>query len=307
MPRTANPDHVRRWAELFAEEKTIAQIRKDHRDRTGKTVDPRTITRAIEKTRAEIAVNAANVAEIRRGIREHGEKLLASLEPLAKVVRSTVRGQLNPLPIYAIDTDHAKLGTSTANYAGDSWNIQISGDNAIELRLLQEHLPNDKFWRMLEKFSGSASRWIAARVSFASGMKREFGRASRLAGDSVTPAVPFEQAGLSMIDEAACTARIEGRVGIDELLDLLVLGPGSRDLRIGNTRLSSVEQGDIEHYRSLISERAKAVMSSNVGQGVLTARAAFDRMASNLLDELSILGLVTHLPGTCSSCRRFRF
>ena len=77
MPRSVDPADVRRWAELGVIGKTIAEIRKAHRERTGKQVDPRTIERALVKTQSEIAERTATAAELQRGIRVHGEQLLA--------------------------------------------------------------------------------------------------------------------------------------------------------------------------------------------------------------------------------------
>lgn len=307
MPRTADPEHVQRWAELWAKEKTIAQIRKDHLERTRKTVDPRTIQRALERTQAEFAERAATTAELRRGIRVHGEQLLKSLEPLTKAVRSTIRGQLNPLPIYAIDTNQVAVGSSIAKRKGGSWSVQIAGEDAIELRLLMEHLPNDRAWQKLAEFSGSAAKSITARIEFASEIKREFDEVLKsLTCSGTTTAEPFEQAGLSVIDVAVSAARIDGRLGIDKLLDSLNFDSRSGDLRIGSTKLLSIEEGGIEKYRTVISNGVQVVLKSGIGQDVLTTRTAFDRAASNLLDELTTLGLVTYLPRTCRSCRRFR-
>lgn len=230
-----------------------------------------------------------------------------SLEPLVKAVRSTIRGQLNPLPMYAIDTSHVTVGTSFAEKKGDTWRVQIKGEEAIELRLLREHLPKDKLWQRLEKFSESTANWITTRIRFASEIKLKLTQIATSRDVSGTTSVePFEIAGLSVIDAAAFVARIDGKRGIDELLDSLFFDSRSSDLRVGSIRLLSIEAGDVGKYRTAISNGAKAVMKSGFGRGVLTTKTAFDRTGSDLLDELAVLRLVTYLPGTCSSCKKFR-
>jgi hypothetical protein len=209
--------------------------------------------------------------------------------------------------MYAVDLNVVTIGSNTAEKKGDTWSVQTKGADGIELRLLREHLPNDKLWQRLEKFSKSIADWIAARIEFAYLIKRELTEGSNSSDVSGTAIVEtFDRAGLAVIDSVASAARIDGRHGIDELLDSLVFDSMSGDLGIGSTRLLSIEKGDIEKYRTVISKGVKVVMQSGIGRGVLTTRTAFVQATSDLLDELTILGLVTYLPGTCSSCKRFR-
>jgi len=307
MPRTTDPTFVRRWAKLAVQEKTIAEIRKDHRERTGDPVDPRTIERALEGTQAEIAERTATAAELQRGIRVHGEQLLASIDPLMKAVRSAISGQLNPRPMYAIDATVVTVGGAVGAKSGDLWQVQIKDEKAIELRLLQQHLPYDKAWQRLEKFSKSTANWVTARISFASEIKLKLTRVaiSRDASGPATEAT-LEQAGLAVIDAGASVARINGKRGIDDLLESLVIDPKSGDVRVGSTKLSSLEEGELDNFRTAISKGVKAVMKSDVGRDVMTTRTAFDRAGSNLVDELATLRLATYLPGRCKSCKRFR-
>lgn len=307
MPRSVDPADVRQWAELAVLGKTIAEIRKAHREKTGKRVDPRTIVRALEKTQAEIAERTATAAELQRGIRVHGEQLLAGVEPLAKAVGSTTSGRLNPHPTYAIDADQLTIGSSIAEQKGDSWRIQIAGEHSTELRLLREHLPKDKIWKMLDEFSDSTANWVTARVKFANEIKRELMKIPKKLGiSSPTAKQPFELAGLTIIDAAAAAARVEGSHGIDDLLGTLASDTGLGGVSLGLTKLSSLQVPDIKKFRTAISDGVRAVMSSSVGQNVLTSRTAFDRTGANLLDELTMLKMTTYLPGTCKSCKRFR-
>lgn len=307
MPRTADPEHVRRWAELRVQEKTIAQIRKDHLERTGKTVDPRTIERALERTQAEIAERTSTAAELQRGIRVHGEQLLASVDPLMKTVRSAISGQLNPRPMYAIDATVVTVGGAVGAKKGDSWQVQIKDEKAVELRLLKEHLPHDKAWQRLERFSESIANWITARIGFASEIKLKLTQVATSRDPSGTAATePLEQAGLAVIDAAAAIACVSGVRSIDDLLKSLDIDSKSGDVWVGLTKLSSRKKGDVGKFRTKISIGVKAVMKSDLGRDVLTTKAAFDRAGSDLLDELATLRLTTYLPGTCKSCKRFR-
>ena len=307
MPRITNPEYVKRWTEQAFHGMTIGEIRRDHKNRTGKSTDQRTVERAIQRIQREALERAATTAELQRGIRQHGEQLVRSLDPLSEAVRSTMSGKLKPLPMYAVDLNVVTIGSNTAEKKGDTWSVQTKGADGIELRLLREHLPNDKLWQRLEKFSKSIADWIAARIEFAYLIKRELTEGSNSSDVSGTAIVEtFDRAGLAVIDSVASAARIDGRHGIDELLDSLVFDSMSGDLGIGSTRLLSIEKGDIEKYRTVISKGVKVVMQSGIGRGVLTARIAFVQATSDLLDELTILGLVTYLPGTCSSCKRFR-
>ena len=250
MPRTTDLAHVRHWAELSVQGKTIAEIRKAHKERTKKMVDPRTIQRALERTQAEIAERTATAAELQRGIRVHGERLLASTEPLMKTVSSTTSGRLNPHPIYAIDAKHLTIGSSMAEQRGGSWRVQIRGDDAIEFRLLKEHLPNDKTWQKLERFSNSIADWITARIEFAFEIKRELKKVPKVLGiSSTTTAEPFEQTGLTKIDAAAATARTEGVLNVDELLDSLAVDMEHGGVRLDSTTLSSLHVVDIASFR----------------------------------------------------------
>ena len=307
MPRTTDPTFVRRWAKLAVQEKTIAEIRKDHWERTGEPVDPRTIERALERTRAEIAERTATAAELQRGIRVHGEQLLASVDPLMKAVRSAISGRLNPRPTYAIDATLVTVGGAVGAKRGDLWQVQIKDEKAIELRLLQQHLPYDKAWQRLEKFSKSTANWVAARISFASEIKQKLTQVA-ISRDASGPAteVTLEQAGLAVIDAGASVARINGKRGIDDLLESLVIDPKSGDVRVGSTKLSSLEEGELDNFRTAISKGVKAIMKSDVGRDVMTTRTAFDRAGSNLVDELATLRLATYLPGACKTCKRFR-
>ena len=307
MPRSVDPVHTRRWAELAVLGKTVAEIRRDHKNQTGKVVDPRTIERALVRTQAEIAERTATSAELQRGIRAHGEQILAGIGPIDKAVRSVASSPLNPLPIYALSSNQITVGASIADRDGDSWKIQIAGEDSIELRLLKEHLPNDKVWKMLENFSDSVANWITARVNFASSIKQELKNIAKTLGNSTeSDEEPFELAGLTQIDAAAATARIEGLAGIDELLDSLVVDSQSDGARIDLTKLSSLWVPDIDKFRATVSHGVGAVMKSQVGRDILTNKTAFDRTASNLRDELAMLRMVTYLPGTCTSCKRFR-
>lgn len=101
-------------------------------------------------------------------------------------------------------------------------------------------------------------------------------------------------------------ARLDGRQVIGELLDTLVVDPTIGGVRLDLTKLSAFEVFDIGDFRKLISEGITTVMKSSVGRDVLTSRTAFDRTTANLVDELTMLKMVTYLPGTCKSCRRFR-
>ena len=307
MPRSVDPRYVRRWAELADQEKTVAEMRRDHRKRTGKVVDPRTIERALARTRAEIAERTATAAELQRGIRLHGEQLLASIDPLMKTVRSTITGQLNPAPVYAIDKTSLTLGSSIAEKRGDTWRVQLAGEKTIELRLLREHLPSDKVWKLLAKFSESMADWITARIGFAFEINRKLTPVARSLDRSMTQkGQPFERAGLSLIDVAAANARINGNAAIDDLLDSLAVDSTSGDLHLGPTKLCSVRKADVEDVRSAISSGVGLIMKSDVGLSILTAKTAFDRAGSDLVDELATLKFTTYLPGTCASCKRFR-
>jgi hypothetical protein len=306
MPRSVNPAHARRWAELAIQGSTVAEIRKAHHERTGKTVDPRTIERALEKTKAEIAESAASAAELQHGIREHSKQLMASIDPLTKAIRSTVSGKLNPLPMYATTADHIAVGVSRADSTGGSWKVSIPREDSIELRLLKEHLPNDKSWKMLEKFSDSAVGWIEARLIFAAQIKLELQTLPESLGVSTVVAEPFDMAGLAAIESTAVSARIEDGRDIDDLLSTLTIDSTRGVANLGSVSVTSFRPTSLDKLRVSISERVGVVTSSKIGQDTLTSWASFARAGTNLLDELAILKLVTYLPGTCSSCKRFR-
>ena len=306
MPRSVDPSHARHWAELSLQGLTTAEIRKAHRGRTNKVVDPRTIERALEKTKSEIAERAASAAELQLGIREHTKQLMASIDPLTKAIRSTTSGKLNPLPMYAIATDHVTVGVSTADLKGASWDVRIPGEDSIELRLLKEHLPKDKAWKMLEKFSDSTTAWIVARIHFSTQIKRELNKVRLVLDISTSAEEPFELAGLTKIESAAATDRIEGGHNVYELLSTLVIDPARGGAWLGSTRVTSVRVPDIDQLRTAISDRVGAVIGSDKGRDVLTTWTAFTRAGSDLLDELAMLKMVTYLPGTCRSCKRFR-
>ena len=307
MPRVVNPTYVRRWAELAAQGMTIAEIRRAHHERTGKRPDPRTIERALVKTQAEIAERTANAAELQRGMRVHGEQLVVGLDPIVKAIKSTTSGHLNPHAMYAIDSNRLSMGGVTADTSGDSWKIQITGEDSIELRLLKEHLPNDKAWKMLEEFSTSIANWVTTRVNFAVEIKRELNKVPGKLGISSTDVKePFELAGLAKIDMTAATARIEGSSGVDDLLDTLVDDSGSGGVSLDSTNLTPLQVPDIDKLRTVISDGVDAVTKSSIGRDVLTSWTAFDRLRANLLDELAMLRMTTYLPGTCKSCKRFR-
>ncbi len=306
MPRIVDPEIVRRWAELAVNGMTVAEIRKAHKDQTGKTVDPRTIERALKKTAAEISERTATAAELQRGIQVHGEQLIAGLDPLIKSVKSTVSSQINPLPIYAIGSNHVAVGSSFADRTGDSWTVQVGGGDSVVLRLLKEHLPEDRAWKALVAFTESTANWVAARIEFASAIQLELDGIPLKSGISSTSGESFELSGLSAIEQAAVDARLDGRQVIGELLDTLVVDPTIGGVRLDLTKLSAFEVFDIGDFRKLISEGITTVMKSSVGRDVLTSRTAFDRTTANLVDELTMLKMVTYLPGTCKSCRRFR-
>ncbi|MDG0867820.1 hypothetical protein [Candidatus Lucifugimonas marina] len=303
MPRTVNPTHARQWAELALQGLTVAEIRKKHRDRTGKVVDSRTIERALKKTKAEIAERAASAAELQHAIREHSKHLLAGIDPLTKAIKSTTTGRLNPLPLYAVTVNKVAIGSVTAELAGSSWRVRIPSEESIELRLLKEHLPSDKMWKQLDKFSDSVAHWIAMRTRFAAQIQIELA-AGPGAPESVDE--PFEMAGLSRIETAAANDRIKSDHSVDEVLRDLVIDPDQGGIWLGSTKLTSLSFDDVDDLRTMISAKVRGVSVSDVGRDILTSWTALTRASSGLLEELAMLRMVTYLPGTCKSCKRFR-